>query len=108
MENVIEKTIEELDTDLKISDVAHHVNMSESTFSKLFKRVIGLTFTIYLRKLRIGRACNLLSETDLKISSIASDCGFRNLSNFNRYFLHEMKLTPNKYRQAVTKRANHS
>jgi AraC-like DNA-binding protein len=108
VQNVIEKTIGELDTDLKMSDVAHHVNMSESAFSKLFKRVIGLTFTEYLRKLRIGRACNLLSETDQKISTIASDCGFRNLSNFNRYFLHEMKMTPKTYRQAATKRIHMS
>ena len=105
MQNVIEKTIDELGGNLKMSDVAHHVNMTEPAFSKLFKRVIGLTFTEYLRKLRIGRACNLLSETDQKISNIASDCGFRNLSNFNRYFLHEMKMTPNKYRQAATHRA---
>ena len=108
MQNVIEKTIAELDTDLKMSDVAHHVNMREPAFSKLFKRVIGLTFTEYLRKLRIGRACNLLSESDQKISSISADCGFRNLSNFNRYFLLEMKMTPNKYRQAAKKRADFS
>jgi AraC-like DNA-binding protein len=105
MQSVLDLTIKQLDRDLKMSSVAAHLGMSEPAFSKLFKRTTGLTFTEYLRKLRIGRACIMLSDSDLKITSIAADCGFRNLSNFNRYFLIELKMTPNKYRQATKRRA---
>ncbi|AFW02563.1 transcriptional regulator AraC [Gluconobacter thailandicus F149-1 = NBRC 100600] len=97
-----------LSTDLrtvKQAEIARHVKMSPSAFSRLFQQATGDTFTNFVRRLRINRACNLLMTTDDPISSVSTDAGFSNLSNFNRAFLDEKGVTPRKYRLA-TKNTN--
>jgi AraC-like DNA-binding protein len=54
--------------------------------------------TDYLGRLRIGRACMWLVETDRPISVIATDAGFSNLSNFNRRFRAARQMTPKEFR----------
>lgn len=46
----------------------------------------GRTFISWLKEVRIGHACRLLSQTDQPVLEIAIDSGFGNLSNFNRAF----------------------
>jgi AraC-like DNA-binding protein len=43
----------------------------------------------------------LLLETDLRVSDVASECGFTNLSNFNRRFLAWKQMTPIAFRGKV-------
>ena len=52
----------------------------------------------YLGRLRIGRACMWLVETDRPISVIAAEAGFSNLSNFNRQFRSARQMTPKEFR----------
>jgi AraC-like DNA-binding protein len=77
--------------------------MSESQFSRIFKDASGLTFSEMIRKLRIEHSCKLLSATELSVASICKDCGFTNLSNFNRQFLREMGVTPREFRALSNK-----
>ena len=73
--------------------------MSERSLHRLFVRHLGRNMTDYLSRLRIGRACMWLVETDRPISVIAADVGFSNLSNFNRRFRTVRQMSPTEFRR---------
>lgn len=80
-------------------EAARVAGMSRSAFSLFFKRTLGRTFTDYVGELRVGRACQLLIETDDSVAAIAYHVGFNNLSNFNRRFLRLKNVSPLNYRK---------
>ncbi len=82
-----------------LPDIAQLFRMSESHFSRVFKRATGNSFVDFLTLVRINRACQLLMQTDEKISAICYDVGFNNLANFNRRFLELKSITPSAFRQ---------
>lgn len=84
---------------LTVEKVATVSGMSTSNFCKFFKKATGKTFSDYVNEIRIQEACILLRETERKISTIASDCGFETLSYFNRVFLTKKKCRPMAYRK---------
>ncbi|MCU1532501.1 MAG: AraC family transcriptional regulator [Arthrobacter sp.] len=84
---------------VRMSEAAALVGMSEPTFSKYFKRAMGQNFSDLVRKLRLAHARRLLERSDKAISDICYEVGFSNLSNFNRHFLNDAGETPRHYRQ---------
>ena len=82
-----------------LEEAAAVAKMSPKSFCRFFKANTGKTLVEYLHELRIGEACRLLLETDRTISEIALDCGFNNLSNFNRRFRELKEMTPREYRR---------
>jgi transcriptional regulator GlxA family with amidase domain len=88
---------------LRVRDLCAVGNMSERTLHRLFVRHVGENVTDYLGRLRIGRACMWLVETDRPISVIATDAGFSNLSNFNRRFRTARQMTPKEFRRHYVK-----
>ncbi|UHA76160.1 helix-turn-helix transcriptional regulator [Paenibacillus sp. 481] len=79
----------------QLADLAH---LSPSRFSALFQLAVGTSPLDYLIQLRLIHAVHLLESTDLKIIQIAADCGFRNLSNFNRLFKQQVGKSPSELR----------
>jgi AraC-like DNA-binding protein len=75
-------------------------NISERSLHRLFVKHTGENVSEYLCKLRIGRACMRLAETDLPISMIAFEVGLPNLANFNRQFRRVRGITPSNYRRS--------
>ncbi len=84
-----------------VTEAAEIANMSESAFSHFFKKCTNKSFTHFVIELRIGLACKLLMETQDTISQICFQCGFNNISNFNRLFKKYKKITPLQYRQKL-------
>jgi len=82
-----------------MAELSQRVGMSESQFSRYFRRATGNTFTDFVNRLRISRACQLLMETDRYISNVCYDCGFNNVANFNRRFLEIKGMTPKEFRR---------
>jgi AraC-like DNA-binding protein len=74
--------------------------LSASGLHRSFLRHTSQTVSQYLIRLRIGRACALLSSTTLPVSQIAGDVGYDSLANFNRQFKALKHQTPRQYRQA--------
>ena len=73
--------------------------MSDSAFSRFFKKNTGHGFVRYVNRMRVNRACTLLAQTATPITDICFDIGFNNLSNFNRQFLSFCGVTPSEYRR---------
>lgn len=82
-----------------MAELSRRVGMSESQFSRYFRRATGNTFTDFVNRLRIARACQLLMETDRYISNVCYDSGFNNVANFNRRFLEIKGMTPKEFRR---------
>jgi AraC-like DNA-binding protein len=89
--------------DIHLREIAELVNMSDSAFSHFFKKRTGRSFITYLTDVRIGCASRLLAETTKSIADIAFECGFPNISNFNRIFKRNKNQTPSEYRVEVEK-----
>ena len=85
---------------LKLSEVAKISCMSVSTFERIFKKEIGITFITYVNRLRISKAINLLKE-DMSMSDIAFACGFTNQSHFCRVFKSVTGLSPREYKRSM-------
>jgi len=98
MNRAIDYIFSNLRNDVSLSCAASIVGMSESAFSRYFRRASNQTFTDMVRRLRIAHACKQLRLTTKLISSIAQESGYSNLSNFNRNFLKEIGVSPSVYR----------
>lgn len=85
--------------DIRLSTAAQLAYMSETTFSKFFRRASGMTFSSMVKRLRINHARRLLDTTDMTIAQVAAASGYNNLPNFNRQFLAELGMTPSAYRK---------
>jgi len=89
---------------LVAAEVAAELGMSESRFSRFFRRTTGNNFTDFVNRVRINRACQLLMESDRKVGDICYEVGFNNLANFNRRFLEIKGMTPTEFRRQAASR----
>lgn len=94
----IEYIFNNLTGPVRLSIAAELAGMSESAFSKYFRRAAGTTFSAMVKRYRLELACRLLTLTSTPIATIAQEVGFNNLSNFNRQFRAAHGLTPSDYR----------
>jgi AraC-like DNA-binding protein len=102
--SIVEYITENTGGQLSMSDVCHRLNMSESQFSRYFSRATGNTFTEFVNRLRINKACQLLMETNLYVTRICYEVGFNNVANFNRRFLQIKGITPTEFRRQAEAR----
>lgn len=82
-----------------MADIATELGMSESRFSRFFKRSTGNSFTDFVNRVRINSACHLLMQTDHYVTDICYQVGFNNVANFNRRFLEIKGMTPTEFRR---------
>lgn len=84
---------------ISLNEMAKIAYMSPTYFSKKFKRVTGFGFNEYLNNVRIKMATNLLMETQLSITEIATFCGYQDSNYFGDVFKKIIGISPNKYRK---------
>ena len=80
-------------------DIARHVGLSVSTFSRFFKRMTGKTLVSYVNELKIRRASELLLSRTDSILDISFMVGYQNCSYFNKQFKATTGMTPVEYRK---------
>ncbi|MFW5808133.1 MAG: helix-turn-helix domain-containing protein [Spirochaetota bacterium] len=86
--------------ELSIQDIADSVHLSASHFSRIFKKVTGMSVPDYLKKVRLEKARRLLSRTSLSITEIAFSCGFNSSSYFTTSFTGHFGTNPSQYRDS--------
>lgn len=84
---------------ISLKDLAKLVNMTEVSFSRFIKKRTGNTFIDSLNEIRLGHATRMLIETTHSIAEISYNCGFNNISNFNRFFKKKKHCTPKEFRE---------
>lgn len=86
MNRVINYVIKHFNREISLSEAAAIAHMAENSFSRYFSQRTRKSFTAFVNEVRLSHASRLLAESHLSITGIAMDCGFNNLSNFNRQF----------------------
>ena len=89
--------------DIKLKDLATIANMSDCAFSRFFKIHTGRTLSDYIIDIRLGYATRMLIDTTQSISEISFQCGYNNISNFNRIFKRKRGCSPSEYRSNYRK-----
>lgn len=88
---------------ITVAELAEKACMHPGSVNRFFKKSTGFTLVEYINLTRIGLACQLLTETHRPILDIALECGFNNLSNFNRIFKRTKGTTPTNYRKIAAR-----
>ncbi len=101
---IVDRITGDVSQPLHASDLATELGMSESRFSRFFRRATGNSFTDFVNRVRVNRACQLLMETDRLVTHICYEVGFHNVANFNRRFRDIKGMTPTEFRQQADHR----
>jgi AraC-like DNA-binding protein len=84
---------------ISLRDISKLVSMTEVSFSRFIKKRTGNTFIDSLNEIRLGHATKMLIETTHSVAEISYNCGFNNISNFNRFFKKKKQCTPKEFRE---------
>lgn len=99
----IEKAIEYMNQNfqksISLTEVSKLANMTDVSFSRFFRSRTGITFMDSLLEMRLGHASRLLIDTTQSVAEVAYNCGFNNISNFNRLFKKKKGCTPKEFRE---------
>ena len=87
-----------LSENISTAAAAKVLHMSESYFSRLFRRETGQRFVDYVNRLRIEQSKALLTHTDKKISEVAAEVGIENANYFSTLFRKLTGLSPMEFR----------
>lgn len=88
--------------EISLDEVAQIANLTPTSFCRMFKSKTKKNFVEYLNEIRISNACKQLIETDMSISEIAYNCGYKTVSNFNKLFKKNTGNTPKEYKNKIT------
>ena len=86
---------------ISIEEMAQWCHFSQSHFMKFFKNCTGTSFITYLNDYRLIIAARILKTTTQPVIIVASDCGFDNISYFNRKFKEKYGVSPREFRKIL-------
>ena len=89
---------ENVENRLALQQVLAYTGYSQSHFSALFRRHMGLSPLAYFNRLKVERACQLLAETNLKVNQICHKVGIEDQYYFSRLFAKAKGMSPTEYR----------
>jgi AraC-like DNA-binding protein len=99
MNNILKFVLDNFQREIHIFEIADLSNMAENSFSRYFSQRTRKSFTSYVNEVRLNYAANRLIETQDSITQVCFECGFSNLSNFNRQFKIIYKSSPLVFRK---------
>lgn len=84
---------------LTLKDASDYMGFSPSYFSRKFKEITNYSFVEYLTIQRVKHAQFLLADSNLTITEISFQSGFKSISTFNRVFKQYQNCSPREYRK---------
>lgn len=85
--------------DIRLNDLADLVGMTPTAFSRFFKLRTGRSISDYVIDIRLGHASRQLVDSTTSVAEICYECGFNNVSNFNRIFKKKKGNSPKVFRE---------
>ena len=101
LEPLLKYIFENFKNDLNIKEAASLACMNEAAFCRYFKSRTEQTFSQFVNRVRITHATRLLATEERSISDICYECGYENISYFNRQFKDITGQTPIAYRKQL-------
>ncbi|SHL90810.1 AraC family transcriptional regulator [Chryseobacterium polytrichastri] len=96
LENIFTYVEHHYDQEINIENVAKLANLTLPAFCNFFKKATQITFTEFVNRYRINKACLLMTQ-DKSISECSYSCGFNNVTYFNRMFKKYTEKTPSEF-----------
>lgn len=96
---LIEENIE--DSKFSVNDICQNLGLSRSQLHRLVTEQTSLSTSLYIRKIKLQKAKELLSTTDLRIAEIGYAVGFESPANFSKYFTEEFNVSPTDFRKSL-------
>ncbi|MEM6655237.1 MAG: GyrI-like domain-containing protein [Planctomycetota bacterium] len=90
----------DLASGLSVTDLADHAGVSDKHFQRCFQSVVGESPKSYLRRIRLQHSAYLLKWSDLPVTAIAMQAGFKTHAGFTRAFSTVYSLSPQRFRDA--------
>lgn len=94
-----EKIQGDLSAASSLTEIAEHVQMNPSSFSRLFRQEMGISFSEYVTTVRMNAAKKLLLDSNEKINEIAKKVGYVSPSHFVQIFGEYTGMTPGRFRE---------
>jgi len=91
---------EHIAQNIRISDLAEYIHLSENYLSAKFKSETGESITSFIKQAKIREAKNLLANTDLSLAEISAMLAYSSQSFFTTVFHNVVGMTPKQYRSA--------
>ena len=85
-------------TKITLEEVSSLLHYTPQYFSSKFKQETGYSFSEYLQKIRIGKSCQLLQDTNMKITEIAEFIGYSDVRYYEKIFRKYINRTPLQHR----------
>ena len=90
-----------LSEDISLDELAAETQLSTFHFARMFKQSVGVPPRVYVTRLRVEKACELLEMTNLTVTQIAQDVGYSSNQVLARVFVKHRRMSPTDYRRAV-------
>ena len=87
--------------DINVEDVAAHVGIDRTYLYRIFMEHLGVSPVRYLLRVRMERACELLSKTTLSVYEISLSTGYTDTSHFSGTFKKYFGMSPTPYRRKM-------
>ncbi len=98
MGNIYNYILQHYQNALTLEEVAAEAHLTPQAFCRYFKKHTGVTFVTFLNEMRINQACKKLTAGEYdSIATIAYNCGFNSITNFNRVFKSVAGDSPKEY-----------
>lgn len=88
---------------ITLDEISEYAGMNRTYFCLFFKRHFGTGLTDYINLERMKKASSLLGQGLTSVSDVARECGFPNVTYFNRVFRKNYGMSPTEYRNKVRK-----
>lgn len=89
---------------IRLGQLAEMIGLTPVSFSRFFKLHTGKSPVDHIIETRLGHASRLLVDSSRSIAEICFECGFNNISNFNRIFRKSKNCTPKEFRENYKKK----
>ncbi|HEY8972317.1 MAG TPA: AraC family transcriptional regulator, partial [Puia sp.] len=90
--------MQQYDKPITLEDAAKQAHMTPQAFCRYFKKHTMHTFVSFLNEVRINEACKKLTDGNYdSIATVAYNCGFNSITNFNRVFKSVTRKSPSDY-----------
>ena len=86
---------------ISMREISEKLNVSETSLKNYFSAMFVMTVSDYMRSIRLKKASDLLKNSGLSISDIASSCGYSNQGRFAKVFKEYYGMLPLEYRHAL-------
>lgn len=104
MPGIIHLLESKCDSNITLGEIADSYFYSPSYFSRAFKHHFGVSFSTYMKNLRIKKAINLLNDSNLSIEKISEMVGYKDKSELYRTFRNFVGVSPGEFRKNKTQK----